>query len=202
MTRGLNMKLGSLLFGTMTTATLASALCGCATGGGGGGGSAGGATQDRLADYQLDDPGLAEDVGTITAADNQAVACLGQDVTYEDEAILAALKAGYPADEPADQFPSFVAETADLEQAKADEICNTTLENASPELLDLVDRMTVAGNLNNECLGEEPDITDQDSLRTIKKGYFGSSVHAYGSLVEFAAVLVEETERVVEDGCP
>ncbi len=186
----------SAMMGLLATVLLA----GCNTGGGGGGG--GTSTPDPLADYQLgEDTQLDADVAAITVADNEGVTCLGQAIVYEDEDVLNALKAGYPPDEPAEGFPAFVAETAGLERIKVDEICDTTLENASADLTALIERLTVAANQNNECIGEDPDITDEDSLLVIKKGYFGSSPHQYTSMTEFAEVLVEETEGVVAEGC-
>ena len=202
--RETKMKAATLFTRTMAGLTVSVLLLGCATGGGGGGdGGEDGGSADPLAQYQLGrDEEFDADVGAITATDNESVTCLGLALVFEDEDVLTALKEGYPADSPAEEFPEFVAQTVPLEEAKTDEICNTTLENASAELSDLIERLTTAGNRNNECLGEEADITDEDSLEAIKKGYFGSSVHVYESMAELAVKVVEETEQVVEENCP
>ena len=198
--RETKMKAATLFTRLTAGVTVSVLLLGCATGGGGGGD---GGSADPLAQYQLGrDEELDADVGAITAADNEGVACLGQDLVFEDEDVLASLKGGYPADSPAEEFPEFVAQTVPLEEAKTDEICNTTLENASTEALDLVERLTVAANRSAECLGEEADVTDQDSLEAIKERYFSSSVHVYESMVEMATALVEEAEQAVEGECP
>lgn len=186
---------------TIVGLSLAFGFVGCNAGGGGGGGGGGGNT-DPLAQYQLgDDPELDADVATIADADNEAADCIALNVTFEEQEVLDALKQGFPDDRSEEEFPEFVAETAPLAEAKTREICDTTLENASNELLELVNRMTEAGNQNNVCIGEEPDVTDEQSLRAIKRTYFSSSVYAFDSMEEAATVLVEETEEIVEENC-
>ena len=182
-------------------------LGGCAApsggGDGGAGGDGGGADNEvPLPEYQLgEDEQLDADVAAISEADNAALECIAFSPTNE-EAVLLALKNGYTSDPDRTQtFPEFVADIVEPEQAKSDEICNTTLENASPELLDLIGRLTEAGNFSVECAGDEPDVTDEDSLLVIKKGYFPQSVNVYSSMVEFAEVLVEEAEQAVAGGC-
>jgi hypothetical protein len=209
MTGELNMKLGSLLVGTVTAATLTLALCGCATGSGGGGGGGGGdgngdgAVQDPLPEYQLGlDDELDASIGAITAADNAIVECIGEDITYNEEGVLLSLKLGYTAGATAGMsFPEFVADLAELEQGKSDEICNTTLENASEELLGLIARLTEARNHGRECRGDDPTLTDENSLLYLKVQYFKYSVRDFPTMLDFAAPFVEEAEQVAEDEC-
>lgn len=209
------MRIETLLAKSMIAATLAFALalCGCTApaggGGGGGGGDGGGGNdngaEDPLPEYQLGqgDEELDANVGVVTTADNQAVECLGLDVQFEDGEVLLALKTGYAAEEgPEAEFPEFVAQTAALEAPKADEICNTTLENASAELLDLVQRLTASGNAAATCLGEPADITDEDSLGAIKREFFGRSVNVYPTMTEFADAFVTDAEQAVDADCP
>jgi hypothetical protein len=209
MTRELNMKLGSLLFGTMTAATLTMALCGCATGSGGGGGGGGGggngdgAVQDPLPEYQLGlDAELDANVAAITAADNAIVECIGEEITYNEEDVLLSLKLGYTAGATAGMsFPEFVADLAELEQGKSDEICNTTVENASDELRALITRLTEARNRGRECRDEDPTLTDENTLLYLKRQYFKYSVRDFPTLLDFAAPFVEEAEQIAEDEC-
>ena len=203
------MKVADVFTRTLAGLSVTLLLCGCTTGAGGGGGGGGdgdggdGGTEDPLPQYQLgQDEELDANVGAITAADNAAVVCLQEEFIYDEEGVLLSLKQGYVADTSvAPSFPEFVADLVELEQAKSTEICDTTLENASQELLDLVARLTAARNRGRECRGEDPTLTDENSLLLLKKEFFARSVRTFPTLLEFADLYVEDAEQVAEDEC-
>jgi len=182
------------------------ALGACSSGGGGGGGNGGndnGGVQDPLPEFQLgDDEQLDADVAAITAADNDAVDCIGDTVQFTDEGTLLSLKQGYAADpSPDSTFPEFVAGIVPPEQAKSTEICDTTLENASEELLALVQRLTATRNRGRQCINEDPVFDDENSLRLLKVKFLEHSVQVYPTLLEFADVYVPAAEDTTDAQC-
>ena len=202
------MKTGFLFLGFAVVLGLSLTLCGCNTassGGGGGGGdddAGDDATTDPLPEYQLeDDPELADDVGAITEADNEALACLDSTAQTEEDVLLA-LKNGYVSmTDPEETFPEFVASLVEPEQSKADEICGTTLENASADLLEQIQRLTTDRNRGRECQGQDPTLTDENSLAYLKTQYFGQSVQLYPTMLDFAIPFADEVELVTDDEC-
>lgn len=111
--------------------------------------------------------------------------------------MLIVLKGQYDQDPTlGPTLEDYVAETAQLEGARADEICNTTVDNASEELLALIARLTVAANRNAECIGEPADASDEDSLDVLKKGWLPASPHVFPTLMDFAEAFVSEVEAV------
>ncbi|MCP4247439.1 MAG: hypothetical protein GY778_10365 [bacterium] len=182
--------------------TLALTLSGCATSSGGGGGGDGG-NADPLPDFQLgDDAQFDADVAAITQADNDALACLDEDRRFSDKDTLLALKKGYTAGETSGStFPEFVAETVTLEQNKSDDICNTTLGNASEELLGLIQELTDIRNRGAECAGEEPTLSNENSLAFLKTQYLGQAARTFPTLLEFADAYIPAAEQVADDQC-
>lgn len=184
---------------------LALLLGGCTAPAGGGDGDDGGedGVQDPLPEYRLgEDAQLDADVAAITEADNAALECIDEDLRFEEEDVLLSLKEGYVDDpDPEGTFPEFVAEIVDLEQAKSDEICNTTLENASPELLAEIERLTTARNRGRDCRGEDPNLTDENSLLYLATKYLGQSAQFYPTMLDFAVPFVEEAEAIADGEC-
>ena len=178
--------------------TVALTLSGCAASGGDGGG---GGDTDPLAEFQLgDDQQLDDDVAAITQADNEALACLEQELRFSDEDTLAALKRGYTAGDTAGStFPEFIAEAVPLERNKSDDICNTTLESASEELLALIQELTAIRNRGRECAGDDPTLTDENSLAFLKTEYFGEAARTFPTLLDFAEAFVPATEQVADE---
>ena len=173
------------------------ALAGCAVGG------AGSLGEDSLPEVQLgDDPVLDADVAAITAARNEALVCLGEEGDVEEADMLLALKQGY-VDDPAGAatFPQFVAQFVEPERSRADEICQTTLDNASAELLAQIQRLTTARIRGAQCEGTDANLTDETSLERLKLEFFGTSIRAYPTLTDFAEAFVEDFEQVVDDLC-
>jgi len=201
------MRRAAVRLGGWALCGLALILGGCnrSTGGGGGGNGSNdnGSVQDPLPEFQLgDDEQLDADVAAITAADNDAVDCIGDTVQFTDEGTLLSLKQGYAAaPSPDSTFPEFVAEIALLEQAKSTEICDTTLENASEELLALVQRLTATRNRGRECIGEDPVFDDENSLRLLKIKFLENSVQVFPTLVEFANSFVPAAEDTTDAQC-
>ena len=100
-----------------------------------------------------------------------------------------------------ESFPEFVASLVEGERSKSDAVCDTTLENASEELLEQVERLTAARNSGRECQGLDPVLTDANSLDFLKTQYFAQSVQVYPTLLDFAIPFVDEAEQVAEDQC-
>jgi hypothetical protein len=188
-------------FGQLTWALfsgVALLLSGCAAAGGGGGGG-----EDEVEDpfpdvqYEGGDAQLDADLVAIADASEQAVGCLTEGSRPQEETVLIVLKAQYDEDRTlAPTLEDYVAETAVLEQARSDEICDTTLDNASEELLGLVGRLTVAANRAADCLGEPADETDEDSLEVLKKQWLPTSAHVFPTLTDLAREFVPEVEAV------
>ncbi|MFQ5490074.1 MAG: hypothetical protein ACE5GE_05065 [Phycisphaerae bacterium] len=206
---GTDMKRAGRWLIAVSLLSLSGGWSGCNTtgagGGGGGGGSAdtggtGGQDQDPLPDFQLGagNDSLDADVAAITAADNQALACANQDLVFTEQDVLSALKQGYVADDTLEMdFPEFVADLVDPEQAKANEICDTTLDNASEELLTWIQRLTDSRNEGATCLGEPATLTNENSLLLLKTEYLTKSVRLYSTLLSFAEVFVPDVEQTV-----
>ena len=171
------------------------ALVGCSSGGTGGG--------DPLPEFQLgQDPELDAEVAALTAARNQALACVNAEERTNESDVFLALKQGYAANPaPTETFPEYVANLVEPEQAKTDEICDTTLGNASAELLALIERLTAARNRGAECEGLVGSATNEDSLELLKLGYFNQSVLSFPTLTDFAPLYVEDIERLADDAC-
>ena len=181
-------------------------LSGCAAGGGGGGG--GGGEADPFPDVQVgNNPELDANLAATADATAQALVCLGderdpEELRPDEASVLTVLKREYNEDSSAaPTLPDFIAQTAQLEQARADEICDTTLDNASAELLDLIARLTAAGNRADQCQGRAPDQSDETSLQFIKARYLTESVHDYATMAESATFFVDEVERAVDQAC-
>ncbi|MHC4064310.1 MAG: hypothetical protein ACYSUI_07395 [Planctomycetota bacterium] len=174
------------------------ALCGCATSTGGGGGG-----EDPLPGFQLgQDEDLDADVAAITAADNDALECLGEVFVFSQEDTLLTLKQGYVGSDTSNTtFPEFVANIVPLERAKAEEICETTLENASDELQADIGQLTAARNRARECQGEAPDLTDENSLELLKTAFLAESVLRSPTLLDFAELFVNDIERIADQEC-
>lgn len=190
---------------TVSLLGLTAGWSGCNTGGaggGGGGGSGDGGNQDPLPEFQLGagNDELDADVAAITTADNEALDCLDQGFQFSEEEVLLALKGGYLADDALEvEFPEFVGDLVAPEQAKADEICDTTVDNASEELLGWLDRLTAARNEGAACVGEPASLTNENSLALLKTDYLGSSVRLFDTLISFAEVFVPDVERTVTE---
>ncbi len=174
-----------------TILTLALMLTACNTGGGGGGGG----DVDPYPDTQFGggDAELDANLTAISDATEQALLCGGRESRPEEAAILDVVKRRYAEDETvAPTLEDYVALTAQGDQARADEICDTTLENASDGLLALVVRMTEAVN---DCLGEQDQVTDEDSLEVLKSKWLDPAPLDYPTLTDFAAAFVPEVEQ-------
>jgi len=191
----------------MTTLTAAALflLAGCTAPGGGGGegtDTPADGTDPVPAYAPGTDPGVDADVADLTAARNRAFECLEDDTRVEEEELFLALEQGY-ANEPegAMTFPEFVEAFVQPEQDRAEEICQTTLENASAELTALIARLTTARNRLAACEGQAGVATDETSLDLIMLGYVGQPVLLYASLTEFAEVYVADFEQQVDDAC-
>ena len=141
-------------------------------------------------------------MAALTAGRNEALACVNAEERANESDVFLALKRGYVANPaPTETFPEFVVNLVEPEQAKTDEICDTTLGNASAELLALIERLTAARNRGAECEGLVGSATDEDSLELLKLGYFNQSVVTFPTLTDFAPLYVEDIERVADEAC-
>jgi hypothetical protein len=163
---------------------------------------------DPLPEFQLgDDAQLDADVAAIVAADQQVNSpqCLDLRQSYTAENVMLNLKFGYTQSPDAmETFPEFVASIAELEQPKADEICSTTLENASEGILALVGEATAARNRQRGCEGVDTNVTDEVSLTDLLRVFFNSPVRVYATLEEAEpelAAFVADLDLEADDAC-
>jgi hypothetical protein len=171
--------------------------CGTTSGGGGGGG---GNTGPSLTEYQLDgsNPELEADITALTTAYNAALQCIGEDDTFfTDQQNLDALKTSYTG--AAADFPAYVDESRQLVENGSDEICNYAL--GQDAVLDgFVADITEARNRGRACRGDDPNLTDENSLEFLKQRYL-TQVLSFDNLTDAAEALANDAAVIADEEC-
>jgi hypothetical protein len=171
--------------------------CNSTSGGGGGGG---GNTRPDLTAYQLDGshPEMEADITALTAAYNAALVCVGDDdITFTDQQNLDGLKASYAGD--AAGFPAYVTASRRLIEDGSEEICTYDL-GEDPTLDALIASITADRNRGRECRGDDPVITDENSLDYLKHGYL-AQILSYENMTDAAQTLARSTATLADEAC-
>jgi hypothetical protein len=194
----MDMIVDSLRYGCvvlMGVALVAAAGCASTSGGGGGGD---GTTGDPLAEYQLGDSAeLDADVAAITNAYNAAVACVNDNASFTDEQNLDALKQAYTG--APEDFPAYVDQTRTQIEQRTDEICTTNLGD-NPDLDAQVAELTTQRNRGRQCRGDEPNLTDENTLGYLKQQYL-QRILVFDDLLSAAEQLVIEATQAADLEC-
>lgn len=170
--------------------------CNSTSGGGGGGGNTG----PNLNDYQLDgsNPELEADITALTTAYNAALLCINEDDTsFTDQQNLDALKASYTGE--AADFPAYVDESRQLIENGSEQIC--TYQLGQDATLDaFVTDITEARNRGRECRGDEPTLTDENSLEFLKQRYL-TQMLSFDNLTDAAEALANDAAVIADEEC-
>ncbi len=163
------------------------------------GGSAG-ASAEELAEYRLDGtyPDLDDDIAALTAAYNEALACIGQEnISFTEQQNLDALKAAF--DGTKDEFPAFAASARDTLERGSDDVCGLALGD-DPDLDVTVALITDQRNRGRECRGDDPTIDDENTFAFLKQRYVQQML-AFAGLSEAATALLNDATQLADDEC-
>jgi hypothetical protein len=184
--------------------------CNTAAPAGGGGGGGGGNGRDvpgndndqpdpELDRFQLDgtDADFEDDVAALTDAFNAALACIGETESFTEQENLDALKDGYTGIAAA--FLEFVATARGQVEQGSDDVCNLELGDDA-DFDEVISLITDQRNRGRECMGENPDLDDENTLAFLKFGYVQQML-IFDDIQDAADALLNDATTAADQEC-